>query len=175
MILAAFLPVISVVFSSLPDAVLGGCTIMMFGNIIVSGFQMIARAGFTQRNILCGAIAFRGIGFTQVSEIFQFCCPKCCRMCSPTNCVACGVLGGGYREPRVAEKHFRRWRRGRRRGRSIIGRLKRKMMDVRNSMLRERKRLRLPRLSHDGMREGEGKRFLGWITEPKTAVHRQNR
>ncbi len=50
-----------------------------------------------------------------------------------------------------------------------------KMMDVRNSMLRERKRLRLPRLSHDGMREGEGKRFLGWITEPKTAVHRQNR
>ncbi|MGN0047197.1 MAG: uracil-xanthine permease family protein [Eggerthellaceae bacterium] len=72
MILAAFLPVISVFFCTLPDAVLGGCTIMMFGNIIVAGFQMVGRAGFTQRNIVIMALSLSvGLGFTQVSAIFS--------------------------------------------------------------------------------------------------------
>ncbi len=71
LVLAAFVPAISAVFSSLPDAVLGGCTIMMFGNIVLSGFQMIASAGFSQRNITIAAISLAlGIGFTQVSDIF---------------------------------------------------------------------------------------------------------
>ena len=83
MVLAAFLPVISAVFSSLPEAVLGGCTIMMFGNIIVSGFQMIARAGFTQRNITIAALSLAvGIGFTQVSACSAT-SPNWCRACSP--------------------------------------------------------------------------------------------
>jgi NCS2 family nucleobase:cation symporter-2 len=71
LILAGFVPAISATFNSLPEAVLGGCTIMMFGNIILSGFQMIADAGFSQRNITIAAIALTvGIGFTQVSDIF---------------------------------------------------------------------------------------------------------
>ena len=58
-------------FDSLPQAVLGGCTIMMFGNIILSGFQMISEAGYTQRNITIAALSLTiGIGFTQVSDIF---------------------------------------------------------------------------------------------------------
>lgn len=73
MLLAGFVPAISAVFGSLPDAVLGGCTIMMFGSIILSGFQMIANAGFTQRNITIAAISLAiGIGFTQVSDIFVY-------------------------------------------------------------------------------------------------------
>ena len=73
LVLAGFIPVISAVFGSLPDAVLGGCTIMMFGNIILSGFQMIASAGFSQRNITIAAISLAlGIGFTQVGEIFVY-------------------------------------------------------------------------------------------------------
>ena len=57
------------VFDSLPQAVLGGCTIMMFGNIILSGFQMISEAGYTQRNITIAALSLTiGIGFTQVGE-----------------------------------------------------------------------------------------------------------
>ena len=88
MILAAFLPIVSVLFSSLPEAVLGGCTIMMFGNIIVSGFQMIARAGFTQRNILIAALSLSiGIGFTQVSEIFVL-LPEMLQNVFADNCVA---------------------------------------------------------------------------------------
>lgn len=73
LVLAGFIPVISAVFGSLPDAVLGGCTIMMFGNIILSGFQMIASAGFSQRNITIAAISLAlGFGFTQVGEIFVY-------------------------------------------------------------------------------------------------------
>ena len=88
MVLAAFLPVISVVFSSLPEAVLGGCTIMMFGNIIVSGFQMIARAGFTQRNITIAALSLAvGIGFTQASALFAV-FPEIVQSVFAQNCVA---------------------------------------------------------------------------------------
>lgn len=47
MLLAGLFPPIGAFFASLPDAVLGGCTIMMFGSIMVSGVQMLARAGFT--------------------------------------------------------------------------------------------------------------------------------
>ena len=44
---------------------------MMFGSIILSGFQMIANAGFTQRNITIAAVSLAvGIGFTQVGDIF---------------------------------------------------------------------------------------------------------
>ena len=67
---------------------LGGCTIMMFGNIIVSGFQMIARAGFSQRNILIAALSLAvGIGFTQVSALFaNF--PELIQSVFAQNCVA---------------------------------------------------------------------------------------
>lgn len=88
MILAAFLPVISVAFSSLPEAVLGGCTIMMFGNIVVSGFQMIARAGFSQRNITIAALALAvGLGFSQTGELFSI-FPEMVQNIFADNCVA---------------------------------------------------------------------------------------
>lgn len=71
LVLASFVPAVSEVFNSMPQAVLGGCTIMMFGNIILSGFQMISDAGYTQRNITIAALSLTiGIGFTQVSAIF---------------------------------------------------------------------------------------------------------
>ena len=70
MILAGLLPPVGNFFSSLPESVLGGCTIMMFGTIMVSGIQMIAKAGFTQRNITIAALSLSvGIGFTSTSEI----------------------------------------------------------------------------------------------------------
>ena len=71
LILAAFAPAVAAVFNSLPEAVLGGCTIIMFGNIALSGFQMLAEAGFTQRNVTIAALAIAvGVGFTQVPQIF---------------------------------------------------------------------------------------------------------
>lgn len=70
MIVAGVLPPIGNFFASLPESVLGGCTIMMFGTIMTSGIQMIAKAGFSQRNITITALSMGvGIGFTTASEI----------------------------------------------------------------------------------------------------------
>lgn len=70
MILAGLLPPVGNFFASLPESVLGGCTIMMFGTIMVSGIEMLAKAGFTQRNITIAALSLSiGIGFTAASEI----------------------------------------------------------------------------------------------------------
>ena len=45
----------------------------MFGNIVVSGFQMIAKAGFSERNITIVALSLTmGIGFTQVPAVFRY-------------------------------------------------------------------------------------------------------
>ena len=69
MILAGLFPPIGNFFASLPQSVLGGCTIMMFGTILTSGMQMIANCGFTQRNITIVVMALSiGIGFTTTSE-----------------------------------------------------------------------------------------------------------
>jgi len=70
MIFAGLLPPIGNFFASLPESVLGGCTIMMFGTILTSGMQMVAKAGFTQRNVTIAALSLSiGIGFTTASEI----------------------------------------------------------------------------------------------------------
>lgn len=43
---------------------------MMFGTILTSGMQMVAKAGFTQRNVTIAALSLSiGIGFTAASEI----------------------------------------------------------------------------------------------------------
>ena len=70
MILAGLLPPVGNFFASLPDAVLGGCTIMMFGTILTSGIQMVADCGFSQRNITIAALSLSiGIGFPTASEV----------------------------------------------------------------------------------------------------------
>ena len=88
LMIASFVPAVAEVFNSLPQAVLGGCTIMMFGNIILSGFQMISEAGYTQRNITIAALSLTiGIGFTQVGDIFvNF--PPLFQSIFASNCIA---------------------------------------------------------------------------------------
>lgn len=71
MILSGLFPPIGAFFASLPDAVLGGCTVMMFGSIIISGVEMLARAGFNQRNMIISSLSLSvGVGFTLIPEIF---------------------------------------------------------------------------------------------------------
>ena len=70
MILAGLFPAVGNFFASLPESVLGGCTIMMFGSIMISGIEMLSKTGFTQRNITISALSLSiGIGFTAASEI----------------------------------------------------------------------------------------------------------
>lgn len=88
MILAGFFPFFGAILNTLPDAVLGGCTIMMFGNIVISGLQMISNCGFSQRNITIAALSLSvGIGFTQVPEIFHV-FPEVVQNVFADNCVA---------------------------------------------------------------------------------------
>lgn len=88
MILSGIFPVLGAVLATLPDAVLGGCTIMMYGTIVVSGLQMIGKCGFTQRNITIVALSLSiGLGFTQVPELFDV-FPQLIRNIFAENCVA---------------------------------------------------------------------------------------
>lgn len=88
MILAGIFPIFGAVLATLPNAVLGGCTIMMFGTIVVSGLQMISKCGFSHRNITIAALSLSvGIGFTQVPEVFAV-FPKIVQTVFAENCVA---------------------------------------------------------------------------------------
>ena len=88
MVLAGFFPMFGALLATLPDAVLGGCTLMMFGNIVISGLQMIAKCGFSQRNITIAALSLSiGLGFTQVPEIFTI-FPQIIQNVFAENCVA---------------------------------------------------------------------------------------
>lgn len=90
MILAGLLPPIGNFFASLPESVLGGCTLMMFGTITVSGIQMISKAGFSQRNITIVALSLAvGIGFTSASEMdIWYIFPQVIQDVFAANCVA---------------------------------------------------------------------------------------
>lgn len=71
MILAGFFPAVGAVLATLPEAVLGGCTIMMFGSIVISGIQMLVKCGFSDRNVTIASLSLSiGVGFTLVPEIF---------------------------------------------------------------------------------------------------------
>lgn len=88
MILAGLFPIFGALLNTLPEAVLGGCTIIMFGNIVISGLQMISNCGFSQCNITIAALSLSvGIGFTQVPEIFSI-FPDVVQNVFADNCVA---------------------------------------------------------------------------------------
>ena len=88
MILAGIFPIFGTFLSTLPEAVLGGCTIMMFGTIVVSGLQMISKCGFSQRNITIAALSLSiGLGFTQCENLFSI-FPQIIETVFAQNCVA---------------------------------------------------------------------------------------
>ena len=69
LVLAGFFPIIGNLLSTLPQSVLGGCTIIMFGQILLSGMKMIAECGFTQKNITVAALALGiSVGSTAVTD-----------------------------------------------------------------------------------------------------------
>ena len=88
LLLAGIFPAFGAILATLPESVLGGCTIMMFGNIVISGLQMIGACGFSQRNITIAALSLSiGLGFTQVPEMFTI-FPDMVRTIFAENCVA---------------------------------------------------------------------------------------
>ncbi|MDR0759005.1 MAG: purine permease [Treponema sp.] len=62
LILAGFVPKIGAIFSVMPSSVLGGAVVTVFAMIFLNGVKLIAKAGFSDRNLLILAITF-GVGF----------------------------------------------------------------------------------------------------------------
>lgn len=88
MIIGGVFPVIGYALTTIPQAVLGGCTIMMFGSILYAGFGMMARSGFSQRNMIIVSLSLSvGLGFTQATGMFNI-FPEIVRTVFADNCVA---------------------------------------------------------------------------------------
>lgn len=69
MIICGLFPPVSAFVQTVPSAVMGGILLVVLGQILVAGFQMISEAGFTARNKLIVALSLViGIGFTASSE-----------------------------------------------------------------------------------------------------------
>ncbi len=69
MILSGLFPPIGQFVRTIPTPVIGGVLLMVLGQILVSGFQMIAEAGFTPRNKLIVSLSLAmGVGFTASTE-----------------------------------------------------------------------------------------------------------
>ena len=69
MVLAGLLPPVGRFFGTVPKPVIGGVLLMVLGQILVSGVEMIAEAGFTARNKLIAALSLStAIGFTASTE-----------------------------------------------------------------------------------------------------------
>ena len=88
MILGGLFPAIGTVLTTIPQPVLGGCTIMMFGSILFAGFGMMAKTGFSQRNMIIAALSLSvGLGFTQCTGMFDI-FPQIVQTVFAENCVA---------------------------------------------------------------------------------------
>ncbi len=88
MILGGLFPAIGTVLTTIPQPVLGGCTIMMFGSILFAGFGMMAKTGFSQRNMIIAALSLSvGLGFTQCTGLFNI-FPQIVQTVFAENCVA---------------------------------------------------------------------------------------
>ncbi len=71
LILASLFPPLGAFFNSLPQAVLGGCTVMMFGSIMYEGIKMLKECEFDDRTMIIVSLAFCiGVGLTQTSGNF---------------------------------------------------------------------------------------------------------
>lgn len=73
LVLAGLFPPIGAFFTLVPNCVLGGCTVIMFGSIVLSGIKMMHSAGLDNRNTLIAATSLcLGIGVTQVTGFFTY-------------------------------------------------------------------------------------------------------
>ena len=58
LILSSLFPPLGAFFNSLPQAVLGGCTVMMFGSIMYEGIKMLKECEFDDRTMVIVSLAF---------------------------------------------------------------------------------------------------------------------
>ena len=70
LILCGLVPKLAAVVGAMPQPVLGGAAIVMFGLIVSAGLKLVARSGLTTRNMLIAAISLGlGMGLWQVEQL----------------------------------------------------------------------------------------------------------
>ena len=70
LILCGLVPKLAAVIGAMPQPVLGGAAIVMFGLIVSAGLKLVARSGLTTRNMLIAAISLGlGLGLWQVEQL----------------------------------------------------------------------------------------------------------
>ncbi|EPF9309235.1 uracil-xanthine permease family protein [Vibrio vulnificus] len=73
LVLLGLFPVVASFVQLIPEPVLGGATIVMFGTIAAAGVRIISRVDLDRRAILIMALSFSmGLGIAQKPEILQF-------------------------------------------------------------------------------------------------------
>ncbi|WP_120513704.1 uracil-xanthine permease family protein [Photobacterium salinisoli] len=73
LVLLGLFPAVAGLVQLIPEPVLGGATIVMFGTIAASGVRIISRCELDRRAILIMALSFSmGLGIAQKPEILQF-------------------------------------------------------------------------------------------------------
>lgn len=69
LVVAGFLPKVGALFSIMPNPVLGGALLMVFAMIAINGIKLIAKSGFSQRNVIVlGVTLALGMGFGGAPE-----------------------------------------------------------------------------------------------------------
>ena len=73
LVLASLFPPLAVILKAVPQPVLGGCTIIMFGQIFISGLQMLYKNGLTERNMTIASVSIcLSVGLSSQEKNFQF-------------------------------------------------------------------------------------------------------
>ncbi|HPY38094.1 MAG TPA: solute carrier family 23 protein [Bacilli bacterium] len=72
LVIASLFPPIANLLITIPEPVLGGCMLILFGSIAVIGMQMVAEIGFDSKTILVLAISLTlGFGITLVGDFYR--------------------------------------------------------------------------------------------------------
>ena len=73
LVLASFFPPLAALLESVPHPVLGGCTILMFGQIFISGLLMLNKNGLTERNVTIASVSIcLAVGLSSHKTMFQY-------------------------------------------------------------------------------------------------------
>lgn len=73
-VVAALVPKLSAILITIPQPVLGGATITVFGSIAMTGVRMLARDGLSQRStFIAGLSIAMAVGIPQISNVFAGC------------------------------------------------------------------------------------------------------
>ena len=73
-LVSALVPKLSAILITIPQPVLGGATITVFGSIAMTGVRMLARDGLSNRSVfIAGLSVALAVGIPQTAGAFQAC------------------------------------------------------------------------------------------------------